>query len=382
MVAPINQIQNQQVNGPTPNPQESAAPALVPFIRASADHVEQGTTQTLASAAWQAGASQVFNVPSYGFLAEEFLTMTGSGGSGTATVAAAADAPWNLFSLVLVKDANGTPIIQLDGYGAYLARLLGGYKPARPDQSTYGNTAIVTGANASGNFKFKLELEHMFGPEGWGLLPNMDGSAIYTVNLTYNAPGTFYSTPPTNVPSITGLIEAGCRSRPAATNSYGQPVQTDPPAKGTVSYWTSQTFSVVNGQNTLQLNRVGNVIRNHILVFRDAGGSRANADSTGVTPTSFTFKKDAGILFQMNTDTQRQRNYEAFQFDVPPGVIAFPYTTDPDGIAGHEFGDSYLPTATSTNLQILFTSSAAGTCTVYTNDIVIAGSLYPALGGL
>lgn len=382
MVAPINQIQNNQPNGATPNPQESAAPVLVPFIRASTDHVEQGATQTLASAAWLAAANQVFNVPSYGFLAEEILTMTGSGGSGTTTVAAAADSPWNLFSQVLFKDANGTPIIQLDGYAAYLARLLGGYKPGRPDQSTFGFSAIVTGANASGNFKFKLELEQMFGPEGWGLLPNMDGSAIYTVALTYNAPTVFYSTAPTNVPNITGLIEAGCRSRPASTNSYGQPVQVDPPAKGTVSYWTSQTFSVVNGQNTLQLNRVGNVIRNHILVFRDASGVRATADSGGTTPTSITMKKDAGILFTANVDTLRQRNYEAFLFDVPAGVIALPYTTDPDGVPGHEFGDSYLPTATSTNLQLLFNSTAAGTLQVITNDIVIAGSLYPAIGGL
>lgn len=382
MVAALNQIQNQQPNGPAPDTGQSVTPSLVPFIRASSDHVEQGATQTLASASWAASVNQVYNVPSYGFLAEEFLTMTGSGGSGTATVAASADAPWNLFSSVSVKDANGTPIIQLDGYAAFLARQLGGYKPYRVDQSSFGNTAIVTGANASGNFKFKLELEHMFGPEGWGLLPNMDASAVYTVNVTFNPPATFYSTPPTNVPSITGLIEAGCRSRPASTNSYGQPVMVDPPAKGTVSYWTSQSFSVINGNNTIQLNRVGNAIRNHILVFRDGSNSRSGADSGGVTPVSFTFKKDAGVLFTMNTDTQRQRNYETYGFDVPAGVVAFPYTTDPTGLAGHEYGDSYLPTATSTNLQLQFTSTAAGTLQVITNDIVIAGSLYPALGGL
>lgn len=382
MVAPINQIDNNQPNGATPNPSQAAAPALVPFIRASTDHVEQGATQNLAGTSWAANANMPFNVPSYGFLAEEWLTLTGSGGSGATTVAAQPDAPWSMFALILMKDANGTPIIQLDGYAAYLARLLGGYKPFRPDQSTFGYSAIVTGANASGNFKFKLELENMFGPEGWGLLPNMDGSAVYQVALTFNGPSSFYSTAPTNLPNISALIEAICRSRPAATNSYGQPVQVDPPAKGTVSYWTSQTFSVVNGSNTLQLNRVGNVIRNHILVFRDSGGSRANADSTGVTPVSLTMKKDAGILFTANTDTLRQRNYEAYGFDVPAGVIALPYTTDPDGVPGHEFGDSYLPTATSTNLQFIFNSTAAGTLQVITNDIVIAGSLYPAVGGL
>lgn len=380
-VAPINNIQNHQPNGPAPQA-PAATPALVPFIRASQDHIEQGATQTLTGTSWAASVNQVYNIPSYGFLGESWLTMTGSGGSGTATVGASADAPWNLFSAVTLKDANGTPIVQLDGYAAFLARQYGGYKPYRCDQSSFGYSGIVTGANASGNFKFKLEVSEMFGPEGWGLLPNMDASAIYTLNVTYNAPTTFYSTAPTNVPNISGLIEAICRSRPANPDSYGRPVATDPPAKGTVQYWTSQTFSVVNGNNTIQLNRVGNVIRNHILVFRDTSGSRSSADSTGVTPTSIEFKKDAGVIFQANTDSLRQRAYEAYGFDVPAGCIMLPYTTDPTGLAGHEYGDSYLSTATSTNLQLIFTSSAAGTLQVITNDIVIAGNLYPAPGGL
>lgn len=375
--APINNTINAQPNGPS-QPQQAPAAALVPFIRASQEVIQQGATQTLAAASWQAGFNMPFNVPSYGFLGQQYLTLTGSGGSGTATVAAQPDAPWSAFASVLVRDANGTPIVQLDGYAGYLARLLGGYMPARPDQSTFGYSAIVTGANASGNFKFKYEIEHMFGPEGWGLLPNMDASAVYTTQLTFNGPSSFYSTAPTNLPSITALIEGVYRSRPNDQNAYGQPNQVDPPAKGTVSYWTSQTFPVVSGANTLQLNRVGNVIRNHILVFRDASGSRSSADSTGVTPTSITMKKDASVILQANTDTLRQRNYETYLFDVPAGVIALPYTTDPTGMAGHEYGDSYLSTATSTNLQFVFTSSAAGTLQVITNDIVINGSIYPA----
>lgn len=375
--APINNTINSQPNGPA-QPQQTATAALVPFIRASQEVVQQGSTQTLAAGSWAAGYNMPFNVPSYGFLAEQYLTFTGAGGSGSATVAAQPDAPWSMFGLILTKDANGTPIIQLPGYSAYLARLLGGYKPFRPDQSTYGYSAIATGASASGNFKFKLELEHMFGPEGWGLLPNMDASAVYSTQLTFNGPSAVYSTAPTNLPSITALIEGVYRSRPNQQNAYGQPNQVDPPAKGTVSYWTSQTFPVVNGANTLQLNRVGNVIRNHILVFRDATGSRSTADSGGTTPVSITMKKDASVLFAENVDTLRQRDYEAYGFDVPAGVISLPYTTDPNGVPGHEYGDSYLSTATSTNLQLLFNSTAAGTLEVITNDIVIAGSLYPA----
>lgn len=384
--APINNIVNQQPNGPAPVDSPTDTQALVPFLRASSDVTQQGATQSLASGSWAASATQVYNVPSYGYLDEAWLTLTGTGGvNGTKTVAGSADAPWNLFSAVTIKDANGTPIWQLDGYGTYLARLLGGYKPYRPDQSTYGYSAIDSGASGTGNFKFKMEMPMDFGADKWGMLPNMDGSAIYTVNVTYNGPNTFYATStgaPGTVPSIGGLIEGIYRSRPASPDSRGRPVQTAPNAAGTVQYWTSQTFSVVNGANTLQLNRVGNTIRTHILVFRDSSGTRSGADSGGVTPTSITFKKDAAILQQFNIDSQRQRNYECYGFDVPAGVVVFPYMTDPTGVAGHEFADSYLSTATSTNLQLLFTSTAAGTVTVYTNDIVIAGNMYPASAGL
>lgn len=383
MVAPINNIQNHQPNGPDVQQASNTGAVMVPFARSGKDHVEQGVTQTLASGSWAAAVNQTYNVPSYGFLEGLILTETGSGGvNGTTTVAASADAPWNLFSQIQLTDANGTPIWQLDGYAAYIARLLGGYKNYRPDQSTYGYTAISTGSSGTGNFKIKYELPMAFGPDGLGCLPNMDASAVYRLNLTFNGPTTFYSTSPGTVPGISGLLEGVYRSRPNSVDSAGNPQAVDPPAKGTVQYWTSQTFSVLNGQNTLQLSRVGNVIRNHIFIFRDSNGSRATADSGGTTPSVITFNIDSGIRYNINIDTQRQRNYEAYGFDVPAGVVAFPNTLDPTGLAGHEYGDQYLPTAASTNLKLQFTSTAAGTLQVLTNDFVPAGNIYPAVAGL
>lgn len=374
--ATLNSTQNQQPNTPAVaaanQGTQAAVPLMIPFARAAQFHFEQGQSQVLASAAWTSGQVQQFQVPTYGYLSSIFLTTTGASGSGSTTVTASADAPWDVYSNVLFTDVNGTPIVNLDGYALYLAMTFGGYRNYRYDQSTFGFSAVATGANASGNWKNKWEIPVEFATDGLGCLPNMDASGQYRVNLTYNAPSVFYGTAPTNVPSITTLLELNARNRPAASDMYGSPQATQPPASGTVQYWTSQTFNVVVGQNTLQLSRVGNLIRNHILVFRDSGGSRANADSTGVTPTVIEFDWNAGIRYKMNIDTQREINYLTYGWDAVAGVVVFPNTLDPEAIAGHEYGQQWMSTVGSTLLKLQFVSSAAGTLQVITNDIVPA----------
>lgn len=382
-LATLNQTQNQQPNTPAVNAASqattAASPAMVPFARAAKHHVEQGQTQVLASASWASGQVQQFQVPTFGYMKSLFFTMTGASGSNsTNTVAASADAPWNLFSNVLFTDVNGTPIINLDGYALYVAMTYGGYRIFQYNQSAFGYTPIVTGngTGGTGNFKFKLEVPAEFATDGLGCLPNMDASAQYRVNLTYNGPSTFYNTssaqPSTSVPNISTLLELNARTRPPAVDMYGNPQATQPPSAGTVQYWTSQIFNLSSGQNTLQLTRVGNLIRNHILIFRDSNGSRANADSTGVTPSTIEFDWDAGIRYKINTDTQRQLNYLLYGFDVPAGVISFPNMSDPEGLQGFEYGQQWMSTVGSTLLKLQFTNSAAGTLQVLTNDIVPA----------
>jgi hypothetical protein len=176
------------------------------------------------------------------------------------------------------------------------------------------------------------------------------------------------------------LLEASCYSRPAATNSKGQPQATQPPAAGTIQYWTSQTFNLNSGQNTLQLSRVGNIIRNHILVFRSAtDNTRATAESDGTVPSVIEFDYDSGIRYKINVDTARQLTYEHFGYDVENGVVVFNNTNDPDEEPFAEYGDEYLETLGSTKLQLQFVNGHAGTLQVITNDIVPAsGAIYAA----
>lgn len=345
---------------------------LVPFGKAAKRHIEQGETKGQNPWSTTVAANQPFVVPSYGYLTEIKLTVTASGGAGVAATAGN-DSPFNVLQNIALVDSNGTPIINLPGYSAYLARLYGGYRAFRPDLSTFG----FQGVQNTGNFKYIFDLFCEFsGHEGLGALPNMDASAAWKVNVTYNAltagtgPNNVYGVVPTTPPILTAQLEAFCRGKPGPVDSYGNAQETQPPSPGTIEYWTSQSFPVVVGNNNIILTRVGNFIRNQILVFRDATGIRSNADSTGVTPTTIIYNWDAGQRYNVNVQTLRQLAFELNGFDNPAGTVTLQNTLDPDGIPINESGYEWMPTVGATKLSLQFTSSAAGTLEVITNDFV------------
>jgi hypothetical protein len=364
------------------NSAKSSSQILVPFARAAKSHVEQGQTFSVASP-W--GGKINAKIPTYGFLTAVYITTQASGGSGSATVATTEDAPWNVYSNILLTDVNGTPIYNIDGYSTYLARLYGGYKLFRPDISSYAFSAVATGANASGNFKTILPLFLNFGRDLLGSLPNMDASAAYNLILSLNAAtagsnplSNLYSTAPTNPPTLNITVEIAARARPTATDPFGNTQEQLPPTPGTVQYWTSQQFTVNSGNNTIYLSRVGNLIRNHILIFRDSSNTRSGAE-TNVVPSFLEFDWDSGQRFVCNTATLRQQSYEITGIDAPNGVVPLLNTEDADGLVTGEFGDDWLPTVSATKLALKFTSTQAGTLTVLTNDIVPgAGNIFAA----
>jgi hypothetical protein len=377
--------------------------AVIPFARASKWHIEQSNVQTVTGS----GSSQVFNFPvaSYGYLSAVLVTVVSSGGNLTAATGFE-DAPWSVLQNVLLQDVNGVPIWQLSGYHSYLAAKYGGYRLFPPDgiaagtaggnlneNNSFAFTNVVTSgaAGVAGQFKFILPIFLEFGLDGLGCLPNMDASARYNLQLTVagytsvNATtGPLYTaitgtTPPT---TLTITIEILARSQPPAQDMFGNMNSVSPPAVGTVQYWTTQTASgMANGANTIQLTRVGNLIRHHILVFRNTNGTRTTAESGGDVPSLFEFDWDVGQRYVANTATLRYiMAYAVFGFDVPNGVLALPDTTDPDKIAISEYGDEWLGTVGATKFTLRFTTTTgSGSLTILTNDIVPAsGQVYAA----
>lgn len=383
---PSESPQGQQKKG------SSQSVAMIPFARSSKWHIEQSnTTSGVALGTTQ----QVLNFPlaSYGYLSAIFISVVATGGNLTAATAFE-DAPWSVFSQIQLSDVNGVPIFQLSGFNAYLAAKYGGYRPFPVDgygTGTFGNLisesagAFYSGVNTSnGTFKFLLPIFLEFGTDGLGCLPNMDASARYNLQLTVAAGGAASSTGPvytaitgTTAPSLAITIETLCRSQPPASDMFGNMNSVSPPAVGTVQYWTAQTASgLANGANTVQLTRVGNLVRNHVLIYRNTNGTRATAESGGDVPGLFEFDWDVGQRYVCNTATLRYFNaYASYGYDVPNGVIMLPNTLDPDKLPFSEYGDEWLQTVGATKFTLRFTTTTgSGSLTILTNDIVPAST--------
>jgi hypothetical protein len=357
--------------------ESTPAPALpkVPFGKAAKRIIAQGSTVAQSPWSLTVAAQQPIPIPVIGWLSETKLTVAAIGGAGVAATPGN-DSPWNVAQNIQLLDPTGVPIINLPGYSLYIARLFGGYRPFRPDASTFGFSGVA--ASGPGNFKLIYDLFNEFSLHmGLGALDNRDGASPWSLQVTWNAqtagtgPNNVYGVLPTTPPTLSATLEAFGRAVvQSATDKYGNPQEQTPPGEGTIKYLTSKVFPVTAGLNTLQLTRVGNFIRAHHLIFRDATGIRSNADSTGVTPPSLTFQWDNQNRFVVNVQTLRQWAYEMFGFDCPAGVVTLPYTSDPDGIPVSEGGFEYMPTLASSLLNLVFTSSAAGTLEVITEDIV------------
>lgn len=379
---------------PEGQPKKGASPSVasIPFARASKWHIEQSNT---VSGVALGSTQQVFNFPlaSYGYLSAVLISVVATGGNLTAATAFE-DAPWSVLSQVQLSDVNGVPIFQLSGFNAYLAAKYGGYRPYPLDgfgTGTNGNLIsesggfFYSGVNTSnGTFKFILPIFLEFGVDGLGALPNMDASARYNLQLTVANAGTASATGPvytsitgTTPPSISITVEVLCRSQPPSADMFGNMNSVAPPAVGTVQYWTAQTASgLANGSNTIQLTRVGNLVRNHIFVFRDTNGTRATGESGGTVPSLFEFDWDVGQRYVANTATIRYFNgYAVYGYDVPNGVLVLPNTLDPDKLPFGEYGDEWLPTVGATKFTLRFTTTTgSGSVAILTNDIVPASA--------
>lgn len=370
--------------------------ASIHFARASKYHTEQGQSNSGIVINTAAPGTFNYTIPSYGFLTGVFLTLLATGGTGSAAVYYE-DAPYSQILSIALYDVNGSPIWgPFGGYQAFLASKYGSYRLFGPDGSTaafgpatpaaIGNTP-VNFKNTAGNYSFLLPLWIEFGRDGLGSLPNNDASARYNLQIqlasaTASASGPVYTTAPTAYPTLSMQVEVQCRSVPPAADLFGNSNSIAPPAVGTTQYWSQQTLSSLTGAQTVQLTRVGNLIRTHILVFRDTtNGTRATAEASDVPPL-LEFDWDSNQRYIANVTTYRLLSFLAMGFDAALGCIILPYTTDPDTLATRELGDEWMATVGASKLTLRFTPAGSCSLIVLTNDIVAASEEVYAAGML
>lgn len=275
MPATTGQVAPAQEAG-RPQPQTTVEPPGGPFIR----HSQPGRRQQYANTGNAFGATitqPLTAVP--GYLSRLRMRVNAAGGSGTATVAAAADAPWSAFSLVTLRDAFGTPLMVGPGYEMlYLVPKYSsqfGLMAQSDPKNLPSFSAVATGANASGNFTFQTALPLEFA-KAYGLISMANASLLPNLTMQLAGSSAVYTTAPTTPPTIEVDLDSDFYWLPEG-------VAVEPPGLGTTCQWVYQNASPSIGSNSsmsVTLPRLGGFLHTLILEVRDSTGARIDAWGT------------------------------------------------------------------------------------------------------
>jgi hypothetical protein len=364
---------------------------VIPFIRASAEHREPAgidVSRLLTTSDQDLG---VFDLPAYGYVRRIVILVQASGGTGgSPAVTVNEDAPWTTLKNIALTEPNGAILSQwTSGYGTHLANKWGGYKdPAGADFKASPTFNAIAATFASYSYMTAIPVEINL-RDGLGSLPNQNAAATFKLKLTLAKVADIVGgTLPTTLPTVRVRAYAECWDQPE-TSTGGATNQLTPPAVNTTQFWTEQTYNVLSGQNTIRLTRVGNYVRNLFFVLRRASTSRANGESDWADPT--TLYLDTRPLDIIENNNWKHQMYERTGFgatlgattpaaDSPQGldngVRIYDFTHEFDGLMGRENRDLWLPTLGSTRLEIQGSFANAGSLTVYTNDVAIAGNVF------
>lgn len=333
----------------------------VPFTGAAHEHVEPVLTTTVTPGAnvQQLGP---FDVPAYGYMSNLFVQITAAGGvAGTVT----ADFPWNLLQNVTLLDVNGAPLFgPLDGYSCLWSNIAGGYAfnqdPRKlPDY-------VGSGPNPSFAFRIPVQISHY---DGLGSIANQNAAAAYKLSMAINNIASVTSAAFTTAPTLTIRVWLEAWSLPTQQDIAGRPQSQMPPAHGTAQYWSARSQNVLAGNNTVQLTRVGNLIRNLVFISRDATGARVDT----VFPDPIIMNWDARQLINESQFYRRSVMYERLQNSTRDvGVWHYSFAHSIHNRAGDETPNLWLPTVQSSRLEITGNSAVSGSIQVSTNDIAPA----------
>jgi hypothetical protein len=364
---------------------------VVPFIRASAEHREPCgiDVQRLLIASQQ--DLGVFDIPAYGYVRALVLVVTATGAVGGTLDE---DGPFSVLQNVALTEPNGAVIAQFNsGYDLYLANKWGGYANVLGADA---RMAPSTSATAAGNFTFVLRIPiELSGRDGLGSLPNQNAAATFKLRMSLASGavgGGLYSVLPAPQPTVRVQAYLEAWDQPEISVA-GMTNQVTPPAMNTTQFWSTQIFNVGAGQQTIRLTRVGNYIRNLILIHRRAASTRAlgNADF----PDPVTLFLDARPLDMVSRTLWQEQMYRRSGFGaraqgaaltttiandtaggLDNGVFVYDMTHEFDQSLGQENRDLWLPTLGSTRLELQGSFANAGVLTVLTNDVAIAGSVF------
>jgi len=295
------------------------------------------------------------------------------------------DMPWCVIYSATIESIDGTSIkYPMGGYAIYLEQ-----KFMRPWDGDPATDAVFTNSvNPAFRIRFFIESRATL-----GVVPNTDARAQYRLRYTVNNVANTFSTAPTTAPTLTIVTCSEIYAQPPATSLMGAPIQQVPDGVGVQRFTSHQVDVTSSANSTLKLNRVGNLIRTLILVFRDA---TANQVRTDLTTDPIRWRIDnTQLLYEQRTrrDYEMNRFWSQYRMSTAPatatvpvianvrptGVYVFPRWHDP----GSMTGQWWLETTEATFVQWEFTGAvASGTVEQIVEDLAPAGPVPAYLNGI
>lgn len=256
-------------------PAAPQAASVVPFVRGSGKgkykfYSKSGLTLTTASQ--DLGP---IDIKAYDYMRSILVTVattTVGGATGTAQ----ADAPFNTFTNIAVKQPNGQTMYQVSsGYHAAMIQKWGFYRgfcDPREDPTFFVNGSWVSFAV---RIPFELDLR-----DALGALPNKDAAAPFSLELTLNTLTNVLGSGQGTSPTLTVEAWLEAYDQPPTTLN-GQPVQTTPPNMNTLQRWTEQNITMSTGQFDARVRKLGNYLREIIPIMRNSSNVRIGLATAG-----------------------------------------------------------------------------------------------------
>lgn len=354
---------------------QQAAPQPRPFLQGSWEYSEVVFTDVAAVTANAQNFSH--NITPGGYLRGITLSVTAAGGVLGAGVITA-DAPFNVLSSISLESIDGTPILYpMGGYAYYLVELI-----CRPwDDDPKLDPAFSATINPAFRLRIFNESRATI-----GVTPNTDARAQYRLLYTIAPSTNWLSTAPTTLPTLTinGYLET--YAQPPREDLQGRPFQTQPAGLALQRFVSHSIFASAGGNQLFKADRVGNLVRANILVFRDNSGSQGGVGTRiDLTGDPIRQRLDNTAILTENRD---RRDYLFDQFygsgaanlrTRPTGVYPYWRFHDP----GNVQGQSWMETTEGSFLQWEVNGApAGGTCELITEDLVPVGPIPHWMMGL
>jgi hypothetical protein len=354
----------------------SQAPAQIPFTRGSS----LATMQDALLAPTAGGSNQV-QLQTNAFLEFVIMDVVMTTAGNSASVAYAADGPFNVISNFKLDDPAGQSIISpITGYQLYLLNKYLQDTACRFDPQQDPNYAATGGTVATGgSFSFRLvvPVEHRR-RDALGAVNNSAANQRYLITInwsTWTTATTTNAAPYTTLPSIAGTLsvqfsQAYWTSPPGTilTPSGNVAVTQTPAGLGSVGFVRYERHNEVAGGGSplIQLNNVGDYISSLLFILRqNSNNVRDSAD----WPSPFAWwVNDFQVLQEYVNVWQREmaRSYgytaaigSAGGLDT--GVFVLPFLNNMfDRVDNFAPANQYLATDATTKLQIRGSTFGSG----------------------